>query len=991
MNKKNKIKARILFPVAIAIYFLIVVFYIVTSQLMIILEVSDEVQFVDNAMLIIFGIGLAVSLILIIFINFILGRVEKDIVDYEDRLLREGKLHEIEQKEHIEKLFEDEKKLKHSEKKLRLVFENSKDVIIWANPKTGIITNCNLAAETLLEYNRDEIIGQLQTFLHPKDEKEKYQELFKNHVAAKGALDGEVTIVTKSGLIKYVDISATVISVGDEEIIQGVFRDITEQREIEKYMFESEERFQQVAEYSDSIIWEVNEKLEIIYTNSVAEMVLGYTPEELIGNSIFMIFPNSRENYRTLAKQRNLLRLEGKYTNLEYRTVAKDGKIVWMRSSGGNILNDKGEFIGVRGISTDITEEKKTEREIFESEERFKQIASSTKSIVWEVDNRFKFIYLSSSVYKILGYSEADVLGKSIFDHFYNSEEVNRIRREIIKSISKTGKFSDLESKFLRKDGKVIWTSTSGFIKRDVDKTKVKYIGSTKDITEKKEAERKILEGEERFLQVADYSNSIVWEINNKNEYTYINSVVEKILGYRTDELIGNNGYIHFADCEENSKALKIQKEMLEAEGKYSNLEFKLETKEGNPVWVRSSGGYLKNDKGEIIGRRGISTDITENKKNIELIIKAKIEAEKAEKKIRASEEKNRSILEAIPDIIFIFDKDGVFLDYHIRSNDKLNFPPEEFLGKNIEAVFPKEIAELTKKNITKTLSNKEICVFRYSFPISDKTINEEARMVQYDDDKVLTMIRDITDVIEAEKNLIEAKERAERADSLKSTFLAQMSHEIRTPINSIVSLSSLIEEVLTEHADDDTKTCFNLISKSGDRIIRTTDLLLNLSEIEAGTYEMFKEDFNLVDSVLNKLYNEYLSIAEEENLKLKLDINLRNPIISADSYTVEQIFCNIINNAIKYTTKGEVVIKAFENSEKKTTVEIIDTGIGISKDYLPKIFTSFSQEMTGYTRKYEGNGVGLTLVSEFCKLNNATIEVESIKGEGSTFRVVFE
>ncbi len=832
------------------------------AKLIILLDVSDEIVSVNKAMIIIFVVGLVVSLILVFFFNFILGRIERDLIKFKNIAISEGKLREREQKLHIDKLFEDEKKLKCSEQKLRLVFENTKDAIIWANPKTGIITNCNLATENLLEYSKDEIIGQPQTFLLPEEKAEYYIEIFDKHILEKGAIDGEVEIVTKSGRTKYVDVSATVISVGDEEILQGTFRDITEQREIEKYIFESENRFQQVAEYSNSIVWEIDTKLKIKYINSVVEKVFGYTPEELIGSSLNKIFPNSRENYETLVKQRNLLKLEGRYTNLEYKSVAQNGRIIWIRSSGGNIINENGEFVGVRGISSDITEEKETEKMIFESKERFQQ--------------------------------------------------------------------------------------------------------------------------------VADYSDSMVWEINEKNEYTYINSVVEKILGYRTDELIGKNGYIHFPECEENSRTLEIQKKMLEVDGKYSNLEFKLKTKEGNYVWVRSSGGHLKDGSGKIIGRRGISTDITEKKRNEETIIKAKIEAEKAEEKIRESEERNRSILEALPDILFIFNKDGVFLDYHSRSSDELRVKPETFLGKKLEVVFPNDIAELVQKNIVKTLSNKGINVFTYSILFEDKIIYEEARMVKYGDHKVLTMIRNITDIREAEKKLIEAKERAERADSLKSTFLAQMSHEIRTPINSIVSLSSIIHEEFAVHADSDMETCFNLIKKSGDRIIRTTDLILNLSEIAAGTYEVIKEEFNLIDGILNKLFNEYLDVAAEKNLNLKIDANLKNPIIFADLYTVEQIFCNIIDNAIKYTDNGEVIIKVFENKEERIVVEVIDSGIGISEEYLLKMFTPFSQEMMGYTRKYEGNGVGLALVKEYCNLNNVEIEVESGRGKGSTFRVIF-
>ena len=361
-----------------------------------------------------------------------------------------------------------------------------------------------------------------------------------------------------------------------------------------------------------------------------------------------------------------------------------------------------------------------------------------------------------------------------------------------------------------------------------------------------------------------------------------------------------------------------------------------------------------------------------------------------SEEKIRESTEKNRSILEAIPDLIFIFDKNGVFLDYHSQDVSKLSFPPEIFIGKNINEVLPQEIANLTKENIDKTLESGNSNVFRYSIPFGTKKLSEEARMVKFGDDKVLTIIRDITEVRDAEMKLIEAKEKAEAADKLKSIFLAQMSHEIRTPINSIVSLSYIIEEELVQYADEDINTCFSLIKSSGDRIIRTVDLVLNLSEILAGAYQENFEIFDLVENVLQNLFEEYFVQAKDKKLIMTIENKLDNSLINADLKTVEEIFIQLLDNAIKYTETGHIYLRIFFEEEDKIVVEIEDEGIGISEEYLSKLFIPFSQEQMGYTRIYEGNGIGLALVFEYCKLNKATITAESEKGKGSTFAVRF-
>ncbi len=239
-------------------------------------------------------------------------------------------------------------------------------------------------------------------------------------------------------------------------------------------------------------------------------------------------------------------------------------------------------------------------------------------------------------------------------------------------------------------------------------------------------------------------------------------------------------------------------------------------------------------------------------------------------------------------------------------------------------------------------------------------------------------------------KELSEAKEKAEKADRLKSTFLAQMSHEIRTPINAMLSLSSLLRDDLEKKVDEDSKLSFELINKAGMRLIRTIDLLLNLSEIQAGSYEIIKSRFNLYTDILGKVVVDYKKQIKDKGLEFKLELGTDDTEIVADAYTVEQIFVHLIDNAIKYTSKGKISIKIFRNGNDELVTEVSDTGVGIAKEYLPELFQPFSQEDEGYTRKYEGNGIGLALVNNYCEMNNAKVEVESEKGKGSTFRVIF-
>lgn len=227
-----------------------------------------------------------------------------------------------------------------------------------------------------------------------------------------------------------------------------------------------------------------------------------------------------------------------------------------------------------------------------------------------------------------------------------------------------------------------------------------------------------------------------------------------------------------------------------------------------------------------------------------------------------------------------------------------------------------------------------------------------------------------------------------QKTDKLKSEFLAQMSHEIRTPINVIFSYLSIIEQEFNELTEEEVNSFFQSIHKSGNRIIRTIELLLNMSEIQANIYDYNPIVIDLEKDILFSIYDEYKIIAKERNLELKIVQTNKIPKLKIDEYTAKQIFSNLVDNALKYTEKGSIhIIFGFDST---VYVKIKDTGIGIKNEYLKDLFNPFTQEEQGYTRKFEGNGLGLALVKKYCEINNAEIAVESVKGKGSTFEIRF-
>lgn len=242
--------------------------------------------------------------------------------------------------------------------------------------------------------------------------------------------------------------------------------------------------------------------------------------------------------------------------------------------------------------------------------------------------------------------------------------------------------------------------------------------------------------------------------------------------------------------------------------------------------------------------------------------------------------------------------------------------------------------------------------------------------------------------VLERTRDLERAKEKAELSDNLKSEFLSQISHEIRTPLNAVISSAGLIETEMEDKIDDYLKPIFESLKKGSHRIIRTVDLILNMAQLHTNSYELKNEKLDIAE-ILLLTASKYKAPAKEKELTLNIHNSIKGAYVTADYYAVEEIFEQLLDNAISFTSSGSVTV-SIQETEKEYIAEIQDTGVGISDDYLAHLFTVFSQEEGGYTRKFEGNGLGLALTKKYCSLINASIAVESQKNIGSKFSVTF-
>jgi len=367
----------------------------------------------------------------------------------------------------------------------------------------------------------------------------------------------------------------------------------------------------------------------------------------------------------------------------------------------------------------------------------------------------------------------------------------------------------------------------------------------------------------------------------------------------------------------------------------------------------------------------------------------------KAELSLRKSEEQFGLVFENAPIGMVVVSTENQILNVNKSFCDTTGFDREELIGVPLKLLFDsneKEVTFITSANQkidTRDLNseksmvkknNEKVNVIVKSVIIYDNNSNPKHTIVQ---------IMDISEIKKVQHELIFALEKAEESNRLKSAFLAQMSHEIRTPLNVILTSVPILADEIGEK-DNDTQTIINSVGSAGRRLQRTIDMILNMSAVQSGNY---KADFEVIniENELRKLLGEVKSLSDEKGLKLNFSCSVKDPFISADIYTVNQIFQNLIGNSIKYTHRGFIKLSIENAPDDSLVILVQDTGIGMSPEFMERIFSPFSQEDIGQKRQYEGNGLGLALVKKYIEVNNADINVQSHKNKGSIFSVTFK
>ena len=906
--------------------------------------------------------------------------------------------------------------LRESEGRYKALFSEALDGICLADAETGKIIDCNEAMAVMVGRDKAELIGQHQAILHPSTgDKVSLSPTFRQHLADKAGQVLETQVVSKTGEIREVEIKANIMDLRGVKMLQGMFRDITERKRAEKALRESEENFHRSLADSPLGIRIINADGKILYANQAILDIYGYDSIKELKTT-----PH-KKNYTPESYTEHQVRKEkrqrGEYvpSNYEISIIRKDGEIRYLEVFRKEVLwNDEKQF---QVLYNDITERKRAEEALRESEERFRIATETTNDVVYEWDLQHTVQWFGN-IDELLGYGPGKF--PRTIDAWTDSihpEDRERVMAAVQAKLDGRAPYA-IEYRVRRQDGVNRWWSARGDIVKTLDGNPIKWIGTVTDITERKRAEEELRDSEEKLRIIFESIGDGIIVTNLEGIIIQTNEAAAKLGGWSDkSKLIGMSGFDFVADKEQSKlvtdmiRALKQQHSI--------NVEYSVKAKNGREYQSEVSITLLRDASGSPNGIVSVIRDITERKR--------------VEEALRESEKKYRLLAENASDVITVMDMNMRPIYMSPSITRLLGYSVEEAMARGIEnGLTPKSLKVATKglaKTIAAELKKKKLKPVTVDFELTRKDgstvwVAASVALIRGSDGQpteILSILHDISERKKAEEALLSYKDHleelveertteldkakliAEEASKAKSEFLANMSHEIRTPLSSIIGFSELLADEVNGLLNNDQKKYLGYVTSSGQHLLSLINDILDLSKVEAGKMELQPTSFSISDL----LKNSSSFIAEEamkHNIRLLSEIPADVDVIEADERKVKQIIYNLLSNAVKFTpdggsitTKADIVspdsaalpikIRKGLPDTEYVLVSVKDTGIGIAKKDQSKLFTEFHQIENPYTKKYEGTGLGLALSRKLVTLHGGRIWFESKgKGKGCTF-----
>lgn len=860
----------------------------------------------------------------------------------------------------IEDITENKKnkaELIENEQKYKKIFENVQDVF-YRTDLNGNLTEISPSIQRYSRYIHSDIIGQPidKFYVDPSARKLLLQE-----IQEKGEVqDFEILLKGLDNQHVWSSVNAhfTYDEAGKVNGVEGTIRDLTERKQTELKLKQSLSLLQATLDATTNGILVVDLSGKITSYNKQFKQMFGHTDEILETRddaaAIEWVLDQLKDPEQFVSKIQYL------YDNPELTSLdtieLKDGRIL-ERFSGPQLLDEKP--IGRVWSFMDITERKNAEQQLLLMAHTIKSINESISI----TDTNNKILFVNDAFLKTYGYSDlSELLGQNI-SIVRSSENYQEIIEKILGSTIEKGWQGEIMNQ--KKDGTVFPISLSTTIVQDEKGDILGMVGVAFDITERKQVEQALQAKEAHLSTLIQTIPDLIWLKDINGVYLTCNKVFESFFGAPIEEIIGKTDY-DFVDRELADFFRKNDQNAIDVGKPTSNEEWVTFANDGHRVLLDTTKTPMFDQNGTIIGVLGIGRDITARK---------------------LAEEKYRNLIETMPDGVYRSTPEGKFIEVNAAMVKILGYDSkEDLLAIDIksELYFKPD----DRESLILELDTEDLDVF----PLRKKDgtavwIEDHGWYVKDEKGNIVFhegVSRNITDRRMAELQLKKYSEELKELNATKDKYFSIIAHDLKNPFNSIIGLSDIIKNE-AKYLDIATIEQYaSIINTTSQSTFRLLENLLDWARVQQS-----QMPFQPTSLILKNVASNVIELmVEKANSKMIAIINYipDNMIIVADKNMLETIFRNLLSNALKFTpVNGKIEIMATLHMNRYE-ISVKDTGVGIKREDLNKIFEVGSGFSTRGTENEKGTGLGLLLCKEFVERHHGKIWVESEESKGSKF-----
>lgn len=778
--------------------------------------------------------------------------------------------------------------------------------------------------------------------IHPEDQKRIFEALkTKQHL---GTYDEEYRIVLPNGTIRWIHDRAYPIKNESGNIykIAGIAEDITERKQSQLALVESENKFIQIVDHLKQVLWlYCFNARKNLYVSPAYETVWGRSCESVYENPrswVDAVHPQDRDH----VVQTCFVQRPSDDFTIEFRIQCPDETIKWIRNRIFTIRNDKGEVYRLAGVAEDITLEKKAKDDLLLSEHRYRVLVETFSHTVFLIQNNGKADRANIQWWMdISGQTEEESRADGGFGwvNALHPDDRERTRKAWAHAIKNTEKF-DCEYRVLtpKNDYKHFSVQITP-VKSPVDNS-VEWVGSINDITDRKKAEESIRAQQMELQLLFDVIPAFVWIKDANNHILKLNKKAADFMGRKIEDIQGKStDEIH---PKEASQYHKDDLEVIRSGKPKLGIVEKLTSRSGEHIWIETSKVPFYDSAGNATGVVVHSQDITERIKTQDVI--------------KEKESRLRALVNAIPDKMLRIRKDGTILDSKLPKGSK-HFPTTTLNGLNLRNVLTTDVYEHYMQEITRVLKDKEIRRFEYRLTINKAIHDYEARFVNVDENEVVVIIRNMTEYRKLENEMLEFSE----------SYKQRIGQDLHDGLGQHLTGISFLTKVLYQKLESLPK-----LEKEADeaqRIVNYVNEAINRTRNMAkGLYPVELEKDGLCSAAREMASQTEKLFSVQCKFKSTVSDELINTTTSNHLY---QIIQEAIHNAVKHGKAQQIDVR-LEQKGEKVALSIRDDGTGF------------------INQNKKARGMGLEIIKHRCRAIGATYEIANLKPRGAVVSAIF-